>query len=121
MALVESMTSTQLSITNGLLQPLPPLFIITPVLYVEASNVLSPNADGSNDAWVIKDLNRYSENELTIVDRGGRVIHKVKNYQNDWVGDLDGLPLAEDTYFYFLILKKNGQTATQRGFISIIR
>lgn len=121
MALVNTMLTPQLSLTNGFLQPLPPLFVITPRLYVIASNVLSPDGDGSNDAWVIKDLDRYAENELTVMDRGGRVVYKVKNYQNNWTGDIDNLPLAEDTYFYILILRKDGKTAIQRGFITLIR
>lgn len=120
-ALVNTMVTPQLSLTNGFLQPLPPLFVITPQLFVAASNVLSPNSDGSNDAWIIKDLDRYAENELTVLDRGGRVVYKVKNYQNNWTGDLSGLPLAEDTYYYILTLRKDGRTATQRGFISLIR
>lgn len=121
MALVNTMLTPQLSLTNGFLQPLPPLFIITPQLFVAASNVLSPNGDGSNDAWVIKDLDRYAENELTIMDRGGRVVYNTKNYQNNWTGDINDLPLAEDTYFYILILRKGGRTANQWGFISLIR
>ncbi len=121
MALVNTLSTSQLSLTNGFLQPLPALFILTPRLYVTASNVLSPNGDGSNEAWVIRDLDRYAENELTVLDRGGRVVYKVKNYQNDWTGDLNGLPLAEDTYYYILILRKDGRTATQRGFITLIR
>jgi len=120
-ALINTMVTPQLLLTNGFLQPLPPLFVITPQLYVVASNVLSPNGDGSNDAWIIKDLDRYAENELTVLDRGGRVVYKVKNYQNNWTGDINDLPLAEDTYFYILILRKGGRTATQRGFISLIR
>lgn len=121
MTLVETMNTPQLWLTNGFLQPLQPLFILTPELYVTPPNLLSPDGDGYNDVWVIKDLDRYEENELIIVDRAGRVVYKVKNYQNDWTGTLQGSPLAEDTYFYILILKKNNQSATQRGFISIIR
>ncbi|MES2447375.1 MAG: gliding motility-associated C-terminal domain-containing protein [Bacteroidota bacterium] len=121
LALVESMVTSKVSLTNGFLQPLPPLFIVTPNLYVVATNILTPNADGSNDTWIIRDLDRYSENEVTIIDRGGRILFKVKNYQNDWKGDFNGNPLAEDTYYYILSLKKNNQTAIQRGFITLIR
>lgn len=121
LSIIETMITPKVSLTNGFLQPLPPLFILTSNLYVVASNIITPNADGTNDTWVVKDLDRYAENEVTIINRAGRVLYKVKNYQNDWKGDFNGKPLAEDTYYYMLTLKKNNQTAVQRGFITIIK
>lgn len=120
MALVETMVGTENSITNGLLQPLLPIHIITDGFPVYPSNILTANGDGTNDAWVIKDIERYPENELTVFDRGGRVVFYTKNYKNDWTGKLSGLPLSEDTYFYVLKLIKNGETGIKKGFITIL-
>ena len=120
MALVETMTAGKGSITNGLLQPVPSAQIITNGFTILPNNILTANADGKNDTWVIKYLERYPDNEVTVIDRAGRVVFKAKNYQNNWTGDLSGSPLAEDTYYYIIKLKKDGQDGLIKGFITIL-
>jgi gliding motility-associated-like protein len=120
MALVETMIAQNGIITNGMLQPLVPIHFTTIGDVVTASNILTSNGDGKNDVWVIKDLDRYPENELTVFDRAGRVVYQKVNYKNDWAGDISGLPLSQDTYYYILKLKKDGQTSIKKGFITIL-
>jgi gliding motility-associated-like protein len=120
LALVETMINSKGIISNGLLQPILPIHIITDGFPIFPANILTANRDGKNDAWVIKDIERYPDNDLTILDRGGRVVYQTKNYQNDWAGTLSGTPLSEDTYFYVLKLRKNGLTAIKKGFITIL-
>ncbi|WP_343674635.1 gliding motility-associated C-terminal domain-containing protein, partial [Chitinophaga sp.] len=86
---------------------------------VDATNLLTPNGDGKNDKWVIGDLSRYPNNDLTIYDRTGRVVYHQKNYSNEWDGTYNGSPLAEGTYYY--ILKADGYNTPAKGFITIIR
>ena len=57
---------------------------------------VSPNNDGKNETFYVNGLELYSENEVIIMDRTGRIVFNKKNYHNDWAGD--GLP--EDNYFY---------------------
>lgn len=61
----------------------------------------SPNGDGINDFFTIDGIDRY-ENELRIFNRGGNIVFKQKQYQNDWSGDFDGKNLLNGTYFYLL-------------------
>ena len=44
-------------------------------------NVITPNGDGINDVFVIKDMNPDRENRLVIVDRWGKVVFNQQNYQ----------------------------------------
>ena len=82
-------------------------------------NVFSPNGDGQNDLWVIENIESYPDHELTILDRSGRVLKKVKNYQNDWNGLANGLPLEEGTYYYTIrFIDKN---VLKKGFITLVR
>jgi len=74
LALVETMISSQAGLTNGLLQPVLPTQIITNGFIVYPANVLTPNGDGNNDTWIIKDLERYPDNEIRIFDRAGRLV-----------------------------------------------
>ncbi|MBC7913195.1 MAG: gliding motility-associated C-terminal domain-containing protein [Pyrinomonadaceae bacterium] len=120
MSLVETMLTQQGIVTHGMLQPLVPIHFTTAGIVVTPSNILTANGDGKNDVWVIKDLDRYSENELIVFDRAGRVVYKAINYKNDWAGDISGVSLSQDTYYYVLKLTKDGHTHTKKGFITIV-
>ncbi|WP_159452689.1 gliding motility-associated C-terminal domain-containing protein [Pedobacter nyackensis] len=121
LALVETMTNSRAIITNGLLQPVLPIHFITEGFPVLATNILSPNGDGKNDTWEIKDIERFPDNELTIFDISGRALFHTNNYQNDWTGHFSGVPLPEGTYFYSIKLKKDGKIGVVRGFITLIK
>ena len=118
--IIETMINGSVSITNGLLQPVIPYQIITDGFLLTPNNILTANGDGKNDVWVIKDIEKYPDNEVTVFDRAGRVVFTAKNYQNDWRGYLSGFPLSEDTYYYIIKLKKGTQNGLLKGFITII-
>lgn len=121
MALVETMINNQGSITNGLLQPevLSQSATDANIPSVIANNILSPNGDGKNDYWKIKNILTYPNNTVTVFDRAGRTIYTKHGYTNDWGGTLGGSPLSEDTYYYIINLG-NGQPVI-KGFITIVR
>jgi len=85
----------------------------------DAANILSPNGDGKNDTWVIKNLNKYPHNTVKIYDRNGKQVYTKENYSNDWDGTFRGAPLAEDTYYY--IVDFGSGVNPIKGFISIVR
>ncbi len=80
--------------------------------------MLTPNGDGKNDRWVIRNIDSYQDNELKIFDRSGRLVFSQRNYNNTWDGKVNGYPLAEGTYYYFLSISGGARTA--KGFITII-
>jgi len=86
---------------------------------ITASNIMSPNGDGKNDAWVIKDINLYPNNNVNVYDRGGRVVYSKHGYTNDWTGTLRGAPLAEGTYYYTVEL--DPKLPIIKGYITILR
>jgi gliding motility-associated-like protein len=59
--------------------PEPPTIVIP--------NVFTPNNDGVNDLFVIRNLNLYSHRPLVIYNRWGNVVYKTIQYNNDWDGD----------------------------------
>ncbi len=69
---------------------------------VTAANLVSPNGDGVNDFWVIKNIDMYPESVVKVFDKTGRVIFSKKGYQNDWDGRVAGSSLKEDTYYYII-------------------
>lgn len=119
-AIVETMENPRLSITNGFLQPINTGFFTNNVYKVFPINMLTPNGDGVNDVWIVKDIEKYPDNEITVFDRSGRIVFHVINYQNDWMGYLNGKPLIEDTYYYIIKLRKNSKVDHLKGFITIV-
>lgn len=86
---------------------------------LEASNILTPNGDGKNDKFIIKNIDLYPDNTLKIFDRAGRILYVKRNYNNDWDGTFQGAPLAEDTYYY--IVDFGSTYSYLKGFITIVR
>ena len=79
----------------------------------------SPNGDGINDAFMIKNIDAYPDNELIIFDRWGNSVYDVENYNrnNLWRGEYRNLIVPDGTYFY--IFKYEG--GTMSGYVQINR
>ncbi|MBB5634957.1 gliding motility-associated-like protein [Pedobacter cryoconitis] len=85
----------------------------------DASNILTPNGDGSNDTWIVKNIDDYPNNMVKIFDRSGRLLYVKKNYDNSWDGTFNGSPVAEGTYYYIFFYGDGlGQ---KKGYITVIR
>lgn len=78
-------------------------------------NVFTPNGDGSNDLFFIRNLPQEpAMNELVISNRWGKKIFVSENYQNNW----DGAGAADGIYYYRLIVSDNEALT---GWVEIIR
>jgi gliding motility-associated-like protein len=86
---------------------------------VVATNILTPNGDGKNDTWIVKGIELFPNNTVTVFDRGHRIVFTKHGYNNDWNGTYGGLPLTEGTYYYVVDL--GPQQRKFKGFITIIR
>ncbi|WP_316837546.1 MBG domain-containing protein [Pedobacter nutrimenti] len=86
---------------------------------VDATNILSPNGDGKNDLWVVRNIDLYPNNEVKVFDRAGRIVFGQKGYNNTWDGTYNGVPLQEGTYYYIIDFG-TGQLK-QKGFITVVR
>jgi len=84
---------------------------------VEANNILSPNGDGINDIWVVKNIAFYPDNTVTVYNRMGEVVFTKKGYANDWDGTYRGSVLSEGTYYYKVDL---GNGKNVKGFITVV-
>ena len=82
-------------------------------------NSFTPDGDGINDRWEIKNIDLFPDNDLTILNRWGSEILKIKGYNsgNAW----DGLGLNNGTYFYILKVNVNGELKVYKGFITLLR
>ena len=88
---------------------------------------ITPNGDGSNDFWIIDNIERLGDNEVSIFNRWGNEIWNAKNYDNEeivWEGkNKNGNELPDATYFYIIkteLPDQNGST-TRQGWVEITR
>ena len=85
-----------------------------------APNAFSPNQDGVNEIWEIKNLENYPDNEVSVINRWGNEVYKKKNYRNS--NGWNGQNLSPGTYYYVLRVKLcNDLYKTYKGFVMIIR
>jgi gliding motility-associated-like protein len=91
--------------------------VIIPSLPIVFPNVISPNDDGINDLFEIKNLPENTD--VLILNRWGNLVFSSSNYQNNWGGkDTSGKELADGVYTYKFTTKtgENGH-----GFVHLIR
>jgi gliding motility-associated-like protein len=92
-------------------------------------NIITPNQDGSNDFFKIKNSEDYDRIELQILNRWGNLIYENADYQDDWNGvNQNGLPVSEGVYFYTVIpsgdkyeYREDDQPFLLHGFVHVVR
>jgi gliding motility-associated-like protein len=94
---------------------------IRPPALLFIPNAITPNGDGYNDTWFIKDLDLYPQNDVRIVNRWGDEVFAQSPYQNQWAGTWKGENLPGGTYYYILRVLYNGEYVKFDGPITIIR
>jgi gliding motility-associated-like protein len=92
-------------------------------------NAISPNDDGINDAFHIKGIDKYPDNEVEIYNRWGVKVYEAKSYNesdNMFKGYSDGRStfkrgdkLPTGTYFYILKYNKDGKGEQKSGYLYI--
>jgi gliding motility-associated-like protein len=78
-------------------------------------NVFTPNGDGANDAFEIKNIHLYPENELVIYNRWGKEIYRKKNYEGNW--EAEGMQNG----IYFYEFSTSQYASYQKGMVQILR
>ncbi|OOQ57937.1 T9SS type B sorting domain-containing protein [Mucilaginibacter pedocola] len=84
---------------------------------ITVPNTFTPNADGINDFWVIKNLDLL-ENQTQVFNNNGNIVFSARNYKNNWNGTHNGKALPAGVYFYVIKLNNN---VVKAGSITIIR
>ncbi len=84
---------------------------------VEIPNVFTPNGDGANDKFVIRNLEYYPGARLFIFNRWGQQLYESLDYKNDWGGE----GLTAGNYFYHLFVYDQAVETEYKGTLKIIR
>ncbi len=84
---------------------------------LEASGVVSPNGDGINDVWVVRDVDKYHQSSFTIFDFRGQKVYESLGYDNSWEGDYNNDALPTGAYYYII---KAPDGTVLKGVISLV-
>lgn len=90
-------------------------------LPVEIANALTPNGDGTNQVFYIRNIDLYVDNELFIYNRWGNIVYHAKGYNNTWEGTYKGESLPVATYYYVLYLDSKSREQVYEGSVSIVK
>jgi len=86
---------------------------------VNIPNAFSPNGDGINDTWLIRNLADYPGCTVEIFNRYGQRVFYSSGYPTPWDGTYNGKPLPVATYYYVIHLKNGFAPVT--GSVTIVR
>ncbi len=98
---------------------------------LEVYNALTPNGDGDNDMFVIRNIEKFPDNQVQIFNRWGVLVYEARGYGVDgkfFTGISEGTvtiqqneELPVGTYYYVLEYVVDGQTKSRAGYLYINR
>ncbi|PWA07209.1 T9SS type B sorting domain-containing protein [Flavobacterium psychrotolerans] len=78
----------------------------------------TPNDDGFNDTWLIKNSEQEPDFKVIIYDRYGKIIKSFKSDTAGWDGNYNGRPMLA-TDFWFVVYRQDGRI--HKGHFSLLR
>ena len=82
-------------------------------------NTFTPNGDGINDYWEIKDMESYPGAIVEVYNAEGQLVYRSVGYLKPWDGKLNGNILPFGTYYYAIDPKSGRKKIT--GYVTIIK
>jgi gliding motility-associated-like protein len=84
--------------------------------------IFTPNGDGKNDGFVIKNIENYPDNKLKIFNRWGNMIYEKDSYLNEFegyanTGDQVGKSKLPAGTYYVILEYGDQKTETYNGFL----
>jgi gliding motility-associated-like protein len=92
------------------------IYVLKPIII---PNTFTPNGDGINDVWTIKELSNYPGAQVTIFNRYGIRLYYSRGYTKPWDGTYNGKPVPFGTYYYIVNRGIYGLPLT--GFVVVVR
>jgi gliding motility-associated-like protein len=92
------------------------IYVLKPIII---PNTFTPNGDGINDVWTIKELSNYPGAQVTIFNRYGIRLYYSRGYTKPWDGTYNGKPVPFGTYYY--IVNRGIYGPPLSGFVVVVR
>lgn len=82
-------------------------------------NLISPNADGINDTWIIpQEYVSGTNTEITILSSQGEIVLQTNDYLNNWPENSIDFNAVNPVYYYIITTENN---QTKKGSITVIK
>lgn len=87
---------------------------------IDYTNLITPNGDGANDVFTIRNIGYFQGCPLRIYNKMGDLLYTSDDtYQNDWDGTYGGSSLPEDVYYFTIECEQEGNAFS--GAITILK
>lgn len=85
-------------------------------------NAFTPNGDGKNDFFAVKNMGYQGVHNFRIFDRWGRMVFETMDALRGWDGTVKGKPAAQGMYFYEIRLSlRDGNAKVFKGDVMLMR
>lgn len=91
----------------------------TQISTITVHNAFTPNNDGINDTWGLRELEDIQGVEIQVFDKYGNLLFSAKTPEDQWDGTFQGKSVPADTYFWVINSQISGET--RKGFLSLLR
>jgi gliding motility-associated-like protein len=85
---------------------------------LQPGNFISPNGDGINDTWEVGSISNFPQCGVKIFNEEAAKVFEAMPYLNDWDGSLNGKPLPNGEFFFFI--QCEGESQSKSGSITVI-
>ncbi len=82
-------------------------------------DAFSPNGDGVNDKWVLRNIKLYPNNSMQVFNQWGQQLYSASPYLDPWDGKHNGNLLPPATYYY--IFNRGDGSASFTGPLTILK
>ncbi|WP_076670043.1 gliding motility-associated C-terminal domain-containing protein [Pontibacter indicus] len=97
-------------------------FDVTSLGELDIPNGFTPNGDGLNDTWVIRNLPQvYPNCRVTVYNRWGSPVFESKGYVKEWDGTHNGKRLPDGTYYAIIEFGDGDKTPAVKTSVTIMR
>lgn len=93
--------------------------LVEALLSLEIPNTFTPNGDGNNDTWKIKNISKYSYTVIELYNTAGQSVGKIMGATQEWDGKFNGNPLPTGTYYY--VIDTRAGRKRKAGYVTILR
>ncbi|WDF55488.1 gliding motility-associated C-terminal domain-containing protein [Mucilaginibacter sp. KACC 22063] len=87
---------------------------------LDIPNAFSPNGDGINDLWQIKNLSTYPQALISVYSRYGQKVFESRGYSVPWNGTYNSALLPAGTYYYVFDLG-DPEVPKKSGWVLLVR
>ncbi|PJJ79990.1 PKD domain-containing protein [Mucilaginibacter auburnensis] len=111
-------TTYTLTVSNGICN-VSATVIINVLPPIEAPNTFTPNGDGINDIWIIRNIEKHPDAVVDVFNRYGANVFHSKSYNIPWDGRFNSSYVPTGAYYY--IISFSGSKKQITGSLTVIR